>query len=277
MAVTATSNSLRWPLQIVVLTLLAALAYMIARIVITLTNPESLWVSDSLKVSAPIVSVEKTRNFSFITDPFKTSSSEPVIAPVVLNEDVPETTLNLKMTGRIAGDNGSAILKTSDNKEAVYGIDDEVISDVILKAVNKDFVVLSVNGQLQRLTFERGEDIGLSRSKTTSQQKTALPNVAQTGGTKSGDFASMLQNVSLSRSMKNGKLQGYKVKSKRPGIDLTKFGFERGDIVTVFDGQDITKGNTNLLKLFQSASQKGQVDLTVLRNGQTRTIQLETK
>ncbi len=272
MAVTATKSNVKWPVKLVFLLLLAVLAYFIAKIVITLTNPESLWVSDNLTTSAPVAPVVKAANFSFTTDPFKTSNSEPVTKSVVLNEDVPETTLNLKMTGRIAGDNGSAILRTSDKKEAVYRIDEEVISDVILKAVNKDFVVLSVNGQLQRLTFERDKDIGLSRTKTAPQQKKTSPDSVL-----SGDVMSLLKSVNLRRSLKNGKLQGYKVKSNSPGLDVKKFGFERGDIVTAFDGKDITQGNVDLLKLFQEASQKKQVDLTVLRNGQTQTIQLGTK
>lgn len=267
MAVNATKNNVKWPLQLVFLTLLAALAYLIARIVISLTNPESLWVTHDALRPAKITSSVKYDDFSFTNDPFNKSNVQPLTTETVLNEDVPETTLNLKMTGRIAGNNGSAILRTSDNKEAVYRIDEEVISDVILKAVNKDFVVLSVNGQLQRLTFDRDEDTGLTKTKTSIAKVAAAPST-------SSDILSMLQSVNLQRSVKNGQLQGYKVKSNRPGLDIGQFGLKRGDVVTKFDGKDITQGNIDLLKLFQEASQKGQVDLTVLRNGQTRTIQL---
>ena len=272
MAGIAASKSLKWPLKLVFLTLLAVLAYFVAKVVISFTNPESLWESGDLQSSAPVTSSAKAQSYSFTSDPFNSSKVETVIDEAVLNADVPETTLNLKMTGRIAGDNGNAILRTSDNKEAVYKIGDEVISDVVLKAVNKDFVVLSVNGQLQRLTFERNEDIGLSGPKASSAPKTISPKPKQ-----SVDMLSMLQNVNLRRSMKGGKLQGYKVKSNRPDVDLTQFGFKRGDIVTAVDGKDITQGNIDMLKLYQEAAQKGQVDMTVLRNGQTRRIQLGTQ
>ena len=142
-----------------------------------------------------------------------------------------------------------------------------MISEVFLKAVNKDFVVLSVNGQLQRLTFERDEDVGLTHTKTPFQDVAVVPST-------NPEILSLLQSVNLQRSVKNGQLQGYKVKSNRPGLNVSQFGLKRGDVVTEVDGKDITQGNTDLLKLFQESSQKGHVDLTVLRNGQTRTIQL---
>lgn len=271
MAVTASSDGLRWPLRLLTLALFAALAFLLVRIVMSLTNPESLWRNDGLNTSSPIAVSQTAQNFSFKSDPFNRTRKDVSVVQEVLNQDVPETTLNLRMTGRIAGEQGSAILRTSDNKEAVYKIDDEVISDVFLKAVNKDFVVLSVNGQLQRLTFERDEDVGLKTpvTKTASKVSALTPNIAMTQ-----NVVSLLQNVNLRRSMKNGRLEGYKVKSNRPDVDLSKFGLKKGDIVTQVDNKDITQGRIDFLKLFQEAAQKGQVEVTVLRNGQSQKIQL---
>jgi len=46
--------------------------------------------------------------------------------------------------GRTTGLNGSgsAILRTPDNKEATYSLEDEILPGVTLQAVNKDFIVL---------------------------------------------------------------------------------------------------------------------------------------
>lgn len=270
MAVNATSHSLRWPLKLLALALLGALVYLCVRIVITFTNPESIWQNNDFKASAPMMAAETSRNFAFTSDPFKSVSEVTLIDEEVLNEDVPETSLNLKMTGRISGQQGSAILRTSDNKEAVYKIGDEIISDVFLKAVNKDFVVLSVNGQLQRLTFERDENTGLTASVPAKLNASILPPNL----TANQDILSLLQHVSLRRSMKNGRLEGYKVKSNSPEIDITQFGFVKGDIVTQIDGNNITKGRMDFLKLFQEASERGQVEVAVLRNGQNLKIKL---
>ncbi len=269
MAVKATTQSLQWPLRLLAMVLLMALAYLIVKIFITLTNPESLWQNENISLSSPTTITQTSRNFSFTSDPFNSANADTIVDDEVINQDVPETTLNLKMTGRISGEQGSAILRTSDNKEAVYKVGDDVISDVILKAVNKDFVVLSVNGQLQRLTFEQNEEGKLSRREIAVLQ---APNLPSSGLNE--DMFSLMQNISLRRSMKNGRLEGYKVKSNRPNLDITKFGFEKGDIITQISGTNITKGRIDFLTLMQEAAERGQVELTVLRNGQTQKIRL---
>lgn len=273
MAATATGSSLRWPLHLLVLILLLALAYMLVRIFITLTNPESFWQNNDITLSSPIAKPQTSRNFSFTSDPFNRANADIIIDEEVINQDVPETTLNLKMTGRISGEQGSAILRTSDNKEVVYKVGDEVISDVFVKAVNKDFVVLSVNGQLQRLTFEQSEEGKLSQREASargiSPETPILPNSVL-----NEDMFSLMQNVSLRRSMKNGRLEGYKVRSNRPDIDISKFGFEKGDIITQVGGKNLTKGRIDFLTLMQQAAERGQVDITVLRNGQSQKIRL---
>lgn len=269
MAVKATTHRQQWPLRSLALILLLALAYVLVRIVITLTNPEILWQNEDISLTSPTTITQTSRNFSFASDPFNNANADTIVDDEVINQDVPETTLNLKMTGRISGEQGSAILRTSDNKEAVYKVGDEVISDVFVKAINKDFVVLSVNGQLQRLTFEQNEEGKLSKQEIPVLQ---APNLPSSGLNE--DIFSLMQNISLRRSMKNGRLEGYKVRSNRPDIDISKFGFEKGDVITQVGGKNLTKGRIDFLTLMKQAAQRGQVDITVLRNGQTQKIRL---
>jgi len=273
--VTATFRNLNWPMRLIGLALVAALCFVLAKIVITLTNPESIWTRSA--TDAPIGNISQTtsQNFSFSNDPFSTTERQSDdIEEDVIGEDVPETTLNLKMTGRIAGNEGSAILRTSDNKEAVYEIGDEVISDVVLKAVNKDFVVLSVNGQLQRLTFERGNEEGFLQKNTNSEDPRSNTSRSSSQGLLSQDVLTVMQNLNFKRSVKNGQVQGYTIETNRPDFNVRQFGINKGDIVTEIDGKDITTNKVDLLSLFQEASQKGNIEITVLRNGQNKKIQL---
>jgi len=76
--------------------------------------------------------------------------------------------------------------------------------------------------------------------------------------------------------MKNGQLKGYSVKANRPGVDLSPYGFAKGDVITAIGGTDITRGRPDFLALFDQAAQSGGTEVTVLRNGQTRTITLGT-
>ena len=84
----------------------------------------------------------------------------------------------------------------------------------------------------------------------------------------------VIQNLSFDRSIKNGQVQGYTIKTNRPDFNVRQFGIEKGDLVTEIDGKDITTKKVDFLSLFQEASQKGNIEITVLRNGQSKKIEL---
>lgn len=265
-------KTLNLPMRLAALLLFAAICFVVTRIVITLVNPESIWEVSAPQQNAAVNSASAVQTFTFKTDPFGSKSViVDNVEDVIIGGDVPETTLNLEMTGRTTGETGSAILKTADNKEAVYMIGDEVIDDVFLKAVNKDFVVLSVNGDLQRLTFE------LKESGELSPKTPAAPPSLKRQAIKAGitpDAISVFENINFRRSLKDGKLQGFSINPKKAGVDLSVLGLRKGDIVTQIGGKDITSNRVDFMSLFQESARKENIDVTVLRNGQSRKIRL---
>jgi len=206
MTASAISDKSAGPIRLMALALLAALAFVVVQIVITFTNPESVWTQDKVSSTAQVSTSGGSQNFSFTTDPFNNTVLDALIEDEVQALDVPETSLNLKLTGLVTGLNGSAILRTPDNKESGYRVGDEVISDVVLKSINKGFVVLSVNGQSQRLTFERDETGGLTQPVPNAASYEAFPR-SNKGFDK--NVGSLFQNINLRRSMKNGQSRVY--------------------------------------------------------------------
>jgi len=287
MATATTDRGMLWAIRFIGALLILALGYVIVKTVISFTNPESVWKQPNIApVAAQNIAVQGRQSFNFTTDPFNRDAPVEIETIADLGEDAPETTLNLKLTGRTAGSNGTAILRTPDNKEGNYRIGDEIVPGVTLQAVNKDFIVLDVDGQIQRLTFERGDDTGLIKKtaagddapKTTVNVKapnSSAPASSESAKT-SGDVSTLFQSISLRRVMKDGQLTGYSVKANRPGVDLTPLGFSKGDIVTAIGGADITRGRPDFLSLFENAAQSGGTEVTVLRNGKIKTIKLGT-
>ena len=287
MAAVSTDRGMTWAARLIAAALVLALSYILMKVVITYSNPESVWQQPALNpISEQSAQLKGAQSFNFTSDPFNREIEAANEALVEIGEDAPETTLNLKLTGRTAGSNGTAILRTPDNKEGNYRLGDEIVDGVTLQAVNKDFVVLDVDGQIQRLTFERGDDTGLVKktadteetprtSITVNSPRSQSPATAQSPEI-SGNVSALFQNISLRRVMKNGQLTGYSVKANRPGVDLTPYGFSKGDIVTAIGGTDITRGRPDFLNLFEQAANSGGTEVTVLRNGQTRTIKLGT-
>ena len=288
MAVASTNKTGAWIIRAVFTLMLFLLAFFIMRIVITVTNPESIWKSPKLAGDVmQASSVRGTQNFSFKTDPFNRAAAIAIDVVPDEGQNAPETTLQLTLTGRTTGPNGSAILRTPDNKEATYSLEDEIITGVFLKAVNKNFIVLDVDGQIQRLTFDRGEQTGLMDSTVDSDSAKPSVNVKRAGVSAaqndvantpaiSGDITSLFQNISLRRVMKDGDMKGYSVKANQPSVNLSSYGFAKGDIVTAIGSTDITRGRPDFLALFETAAQSGGIEVTVLRNGQTRTLKLGT-
>ena len=289
MATATTDKGLNVILRLAVGVLIVALGYVVVKAVIFFTNPESAWKSPMIAPNtAQNVSSQGHQNFAFTTDPFNRKELKEVIEVEQLGEDAPETTLNLILTGRTAGPEGTVIIRTPDNKEGNYRLGDEIVSGVTLQAVNKDFIALDVDGQIQRLTFDRGNDTGLITKSADSDDDIDTPlkvkvpagqapvQTSNQLAAASTEVSSLFQNLSLRRVMKDGRLTGYSVKPNRPGINLTPYGFAKGDVVTAIGGTDLTIGRPDFLALFEQAKQKGGVDMTVLRNGQIQTIKLGT-
>ena len=287
MAHATTHKGIEWASRFIAALLIFVLGYVVVKTIMTFTNPQSAWEQPILAQASPQNSSSQgVQSFNFITDPFNRTVEAAPEAMAEVGEDAPETTLNLKLTGRTAGPNGTAILRTPDNKEGNYRLGDEIVSGVTLQAVNKDFIVLDVDGQIQRLTFERGEDTGLMKkneapdnvSKTTrsikadTQQKQVQAQPAKI----SKDVSQLFQHVSLRRVMKDGHLRGYSVKANRQGVNLSPFGFSKGDIITNIGGTDITIGRPDFMALFEQAEKSGGIEVTVLRNSQLKTITLGT-
>lgn len=82
-------------------------------------------------------------------------------------ERADEEGLDIVVIGTFAGEKGSAILSVSDEKQATYRVGDQVLPEVYLKAVDKNFIVLDVRGEAKRLPLN---------NQRLSQASTAAPD-----------------------------------------------------------------------------------------------------
>jgi general secretion pathway protein C len=196
-------------------------------------------------------------------DPFHRERTGPAI---IATEIAPETTLDLKVYGMRAdlkGDSSSAIIETPDNKQATYFVGDEIISGVTLKSVDIDFVILDRNGTSERL----------SRQGRTEDEKAAGSTVALSA--LSFEAASMIKDVRFYPHREGRKVIGYRVLPQR-GADSTleKYGFERGDVITSINGEDLTQQQVNLPNLWKNLRQSRYANIQIIRNDVPMTIEV---
>lgn len=229
-------------------------AFLLVRAVLGFVSPESLWGdAEEVVLPAAITAQQSGQTFSLNFDPFhRVASGLPV--PENTGEDAPETTLNLTLTGLRAGPDGSAFLKTPDNKQAVYHIDDEIITGVTLQSVAPGYIVLSLNGRLERLTFERENKITLAAApKNTSVSVSTL-----------------MSSVKIERVADGGATKGFRIKARGGAVNLADYGLQDGDVLVRIGGEDLTNGRPNIRRIITNGQKATRV--SILRNGAPLTL-----
>lgn len=247
--------------------LLALTVYFATRTVIAFTAPQSLWTNFEtplIAANAPQARNQQALNLAF--DPFHRNAAN---VPVDAGKDAPETTLNLKLLGRRAGPNGTAILKTPDNKQNVFSIGDEIISGVTLKSVTPEFIVLSLDGRLERLTFMRDHNSGL----IAAPREAASTNIsARTTAQKSFTAADFLSAVSIEQVTEGGSVKGFRIIQRDANYNLTDYGLKSGDIITNIGSTDLTRGQPNFQTMMTAINASQTLSMTLMRGGSTMTI-----
>ena len=266
-------SAIRIALDIGSLLLVAILGWLVMRIIIGVMQPESLYAPETIVSPARAVTTETQRVvYDFSTDPF--AFGEVVFAPVEIFDDAPETTLNLKLVGIVS--ESTATFRLSDGKDKAVRLDEEVMNGVTLLRTSKDFVMLDVNGETQKLTLERvklGEQSNsdiIVRVTPKTQQASSLPTKAE--------VESLFSQVQLVPALeilpdRTTQMQGLKIQA-RSGVDLSKFKLKSGDILTRIGPVTLNSGRPNIKELRNLIETGAAQDFEVIRNGSPVTIRI---
>ncbi len=282
------SNPVTLILRLLQVVFLLLLGWVLMRAILLIVTPESAWTPLPQVSSVDTANSGDTiRSYDFSTDPFHLAKSESVETPVFADPgfEVPETDLNLVLTGRTVGEPGSAVLKTPDNEERSYRVGEEVMSGVTLQSVAVGFVVLNVRGELERLTFLREESTGLGLMREDMEQATStnrMPTETQSREIKpqaipvmnSLKTTDLLQSVRLNPKFENGQLIGHVIQARGDVGALKNFGLKAGDMVTAVNGDSLLQGRLDLQELAITLSKAKQVELDIIRDGRPQTVQI---
>jgi len=256
-------NAVRIALNIGSIVLVAVLGWLLVRIGLGVFQPKSLYApAPIITPSTSAASGTSLAAYDFSSDPF--SFGEIVIDPsdFLEEEDAPETTLDLKLKGIVS--DSSATFQMPSGKENAAQIGEEVMSGVTLQRTAKDFVMLDVNGESQKLTLERVKLGENSDSKIiTRATPTAVSN--QPGR---ADIENLLKNVQINPS----KL-GIRVTPK-PGGNLAQYKLKSGDILTRIGPVALNNGPPNIKELNNLLNSGAAQDLEIIRNGAPLTIRI---
>lgn len=183
---------------------------------------------------------------------------------VDVQENAPETNLNLKVFGMradLGGSSSSAIIQTPDMKQATYYLGDEIIPGVSLQRVDIDYVILDRNGTPERL----------SRQGRTEDE---LANSTVEISGLSFKASAMINSLRFYPQREGREMIGYRVLARR-GSTLDVYGFKQNDIITAINGQDMTQAKVNLSSLWKDFRIARYASIQLIRDGAPMTIEVE--
>ena len=202
--------------------------------------------------------------------------------------DAPETTLNLKLLGVLAGDKeyGYAIISSGGNKVKHYGLGDDVPGGATLHAVYSDRVILERDIRMETLRLPRANAKGFNQKKaakpvktsTTSAQATPVAN--ETNFETVGQFRQeiMKNPVRLTEFInaaphndEEGKFIGYKLTPSTNTDMFYQLGLQPGDVVTSINEVTLDAPNKGP-QAMQKMATASEVTLVVMREGTEITL-----
>jgi len=217
-------------------------------------------------------------------------------------DDLPESTLPLKLLGTVVQVNGkrsfAIIHNTTSREQNIYFVDDEVVNGATLTSVTRNKVVLLRNGREEIL--ERDEDqTPVSQSVRSRARPTRTVGPGTSGGgqqpvtvRKVGDnnfvmdrrevegvlqdFNKLLTQIRVVPHFADGKPDGFKIFNIRPGSLFASLGMVNGDIIKRVNGLDIT-GPEQALQMFQQLRDESQVTVDLERFRKNLTLQYEIR
>ncbi|MEM7206318.1 MAG: type II secretion system protein GspC [Pseudomonadota bacterium] len=210
---------------------------------------------------------------------FGRATAKPVVKEEPVQQDAPETKLNLTLHGVLAYDppeNALAIISSGGQRETIYAIGDKIVGNTTLRAVHADRVIIRRSGKDETLRLPE-KVAALGNVQTSSTTTSAASSSASAGTDLPTDpkelrdrlvkEPSMMADLVTMRPYKrDGQLIGFRIQPRKNPELLRSFGIEAGDVITSVNGTPLTsnrEGITALSKLRKATS----VDLLVLRAG----------
>ena len=197
---------------------------------------------------------------------FQANYSQTISLTSNLANKAQETSLSLKLFGVTSSkDKNFAIIGLDKTDQKEYQAGDQVLDNVYLEAIHKDYVTINRAGTSESLSFDKSNYISGIGNKTqiNSSNKNQYNPI-------SADWLSnqnILEAVSFTPIFTNGALTGLEVnpgENKESFVDLT---FMPGDILYSINGSPVSDLSENYLTNLENLFNEPQnLNFTVLRN-----------
>lgn len=294
--------------RITEIVLLLLLAYVFAKIALTLFSPLPVPKDVTIAASGRGGGVDSVTPID-PGNPFGTSAG-PALEIVDTGPDLEETRLNLKLHGTWADGEGggSALIQRSDGQQKSFAIGTEIENGVVLDSVYAEQVVIRRAGVRESLSMENRDPSSRPAGLGANAAPNAAPNPAPNPGPNSSTTAAAparaiapaeriadepgapppTQSVTRGASdfgvpigdvlvaSPEFTAQGMRVRL-RPGADRAKFkevGLQPGDILLSLNGRTLSGDLASEFKELSSLANSAKVNLTVQRGAEQVALEI---
>jgi general secretion pathway protein C len=197
-------------------------------------------------------------------------------APRVPMATEAKTTDGLTLFGVRVGNEGtgSAII-ASTGKQSVYWVGEEIVPGTVLKELASDHVLLAHGDSTSRLDLVARA--APPRSSALVPPYMVAPRAAAASKPAviaSVDTKKLLEEAGLRPRTQDGQITGYTLLPRGEGEMLGRAGLAAGDVLVALNGNRLTPERYSEIE--QELTGASQVQLTVERGNETRTITLQT-
>ena len=200
-------------------------------------------------------------------------------------KDAPDTTLNLKLLGVLAGgkDYGYAIISSGAKKIKHYALGDDLPGGATLHAVYPDRVILERDIRMETLRLPKAQSTGFGNkiSKTPAKR---VPKASASGAETFGSLAEFRDeiknnpvkltkfiNVVPQKDSETGEFKGFTLTPSTNSEMFYQLGLQPGDLVTNINGIQLDKENKGI-EAMNALADAAEVTLIVQREGTELTL-----
>jgi type II secretion system protein C len=270
----------RWLKLVVSLLVLAALAHQVSLVVWQLVPlPQAAMGQQIMPAARSSDATDTTANFqqqaNAISRAFLFGKAEVEQKAVAVVEEAPKTQLNYKLRGIYFSPDkrlSSAIVETRPNDSQHYLLNQELADKIILAGIERDHILISRYGKLERLNLEQADPLTKkSASRGTgagsAKQSALLRSYKKRYTSNPMALATRFQAIPVQQ---DGKNIGFKLKPLRGESLLKKLSFEPNDVFTAVNGVAL-KNPFEALDALKSLATASSISVTFMRNGSEQT------
>lgn len=236
----------------------------------------------SVKKGAPhqLSTVQKIQQISK-ANLFGQAAKESVAVASV--QEAPDSTLNYKLRGVYYSDEqtlAAAIIEKNPNTTNFYRLGDEIDSQIYVKQIQPDHILISRRGRLEKLSIEKPvaemnavAKNTMSRSLADSNQVKVLQSYKRRYSDNPLALAKRFQAIPVQQ---NGKNIGYKLKALRGETLLNKMNLQKDDVFVAINDIGLDKP-FQALDALKSLTTAESISLTVIRNGNRENLDFSLK